>query len=73
MKKDVAIRENHDLYFKKEIIEMNVLYILDSIFLVFCALGFITSAWKNRDNKYNVAGNAIASLFMSLSVFLIWR
>lgn len=27
MKKDVAIRENHDLYFKKEIIEMNVLYI----------------------------------------------
>lgn len=38
MKKDVAIRENHDLYFKKEIIEMNVLYILDSFFFGFlCA------------------------------------
>ena len=72
-KKDVAIRENHNLYFEREIVKMNALCMITSIFLVFCAVGFMASAWKKREDMSNVIGNTIAATFMALSVFLIWR
>lgn len=52
---------------------MNALCAITSIFLIFCATGFMATAWKKREDISNVIGNTVAAAFMTLSVFLIWR
>lgn len=52
---------------------MNALCAITSIFLIFCATGFMAAAWKKREDISNVIGNTVAAAFMTLSFFLIWR
>lgn len=52
---------------------LTALRIIVVAYLSFEAMFFMFHAWKVRENRYHLLGNAISGIFSMLAILLIWR
>lgn len=52
---------------------LNSIQVYTSLFLIFAAVSFLYSAYRNRVKRSEIIGNMICGLTMISALFFIWR